>query len=129
MPEGQMMTKPMFVMLLTAAAFVAGFAAAQTMSKTAREPQFENTEVKVWKSVVLPNDPLPLHRHEHPRVIIALAGGTMKILEDSGQSEIHQWQTGKAYWLPSNPLGTLHQDINIGEKPIEVIVVELQNEK
>jgi quercetin dioxygenase-like cupin family protein len=124
-----MVTKSRFVILLGTAAFVAGFAVAQTMSKTAREPQFENTEVKVWKSVVLPNDPLPLHRHEHPRVIIALAGGTMKILEDSSQSEIHQWQTGKAYWLPSNPPGTLHQDINIGDKPIEVIVVELQNAK
>ena len=124
-----MMTKSRFVTLLGTAVLVAGFAVAQTMSKTAREPQFENTEVKVWKSVVLPNDPLPLHRHEHPRVIIALAGGTMKILEDSGQSEIHQWQTGKAYWLPSNPPGTLHQDINIGDKPIEVIVVELQNAK
>ena len=124
-----MMIKNRFVILLGTAVLVAGFAVAQTMSKTAREPQFENTEVKVWKSVVLPNDPLPLHRHEHPRVIIALAGGTMKILQDSGQSEIHQWQTGKAYWLPSNPPGTLHQDINIGEKPIEVIVVELQNAK
>lgn len=124
-----MMTKSRFVTLLGTAVLVAGFAVAQTMSKTVREPQFENTEVKVWKSVVLPNDPLPSHRHEHPRVIIALAGGTMKILEDSGRSEIHQWQTGKAYWLPSNPPGTLHQDINIGEKPIEVIVVELQNAK
>jgi beta-alanine degradation protein BauB len=124
-----MMTRTKFVMLLTTAAFAAGFALAQTASKTAREPQFENAEVKVWKSVVLPNDPLPLHRHEHPRVIIALAGGTMKILEDSGRSEIHPWQSGKAYWLPSNPPGTLHQDINIGEKPIEVIVVELQNAK
>jgi hypothetical protein len=124
-----MMTKTKFVMLLATVVFVAGFAVAQTMSKTGREPQFENSEVKVWKSLVLPNDPLPLHRHEHPRVIIALAGGTMKILENTGQSEIHQWQTGKAYWLPSNPPGTLHQDINIGEKPIEVIVVELQNAK
>jgi len=123
------MTKTKFVMLLTTVAFVAGFAVAQTTTKTGREPQFENSEVKVWKSLVLPNDPLPLHRHEHPRVIIALAGGTMKILENTGQSEIHQWQTGKAYWLPSNPPGTLHQDINIGEKPIEVIVVELQNAK
>jgi quercetin dioxygenase-like cupin family protein len=124
-----MMTKTKFVMLLATVAFVAGFAVAQTKTKTGREPQFENSEVKVWKSLVLPNDPLPLHRHEHPRVIIALAGGTIKIQEDSGQSEIHQWQTGKAYWLPSNPPGTLHQDINIGEKPIEVIVVELQNAK
>jgi hypothetical protein len=31
--------------------------------------------VKVWKSVVLPNQPLTMHRHDHPRVIIALKGG------------------------------------------------------
>jgi beta-alanine degradation protein BauB len=107
-------------------AFTAGFAIAQTMTQTGREPQFENTEVKVWKSLVLPNNPLPLHRHEHPRIIIALRGGTMKILEESGQSETHEWETGKAYWLPANTPGTRHQDVNVGDKPIEVMVVELQ---
>jgi len=117
------------LLLLAATACIAGSTVAQTMSGTGREPQFENPEVKVWKSIVLPNDPLPLHRHEHPRVIIALTGGTMKILEETGQSEVHQWQTGKAYWLPANAPGTRHQDVNIGDKPIEVIVVELQNEK
>jgi hypothetical protein len=53
----------------------------------------------------------------------------MKILEETGQSEIHERQTGKAYWLPANPPGTRHQDVNVGDKPIEVMVVELQNEK
>jgi quercetin dioxygenase-like cupin family protein len=110
-------------------AFVAGFAVAQTAAQTGREPQFENSAVKVWKSVVLPNSPLPLHRHEHPRVIIALRGGSMKILEDSGKSELHDWQTGKAYWLDANAPGTRHQDINVGNTPIEVMVVELENEK
>lgn len=109
-----------------ALAFGAGFAFAQVGSKTGRETQFDNAEVKVWKSVILPNSPLPLHRHEHPRVIVALAGGTMKILEDSGRSELHEWQTGKAYWLPANAPGTQHQDVNVGDKPIEVMVVELQ---
>jgi len=123
------MTNFKLVLLLAASACITGFTVAQTMSATGREPQFENTDVKVWKSIVLPNDPLPLHRHEHPRVIIALTGGTMKILEETGQSEVHQWQTGKAYWLPANAPGTRHQDVNIGDKPIEVIVVELQNEK
>jgi hypothetical protein len=117
------------VTILTIAAFAAGFAVAQTMAKTGREPQFENSEVKVWKSVVLPNSPLPLHRHEHPRVLIALTGGSMKILEQGGQSETYDWQTGKAYWLPANAPGTLHQDVNVGDKPIEVMVVELQNAK
>ena len=107
-------------------AFVAGLAVAQGLPKTGREPQFDNAEVKVWKSLILPNSPLPMHRHEHPRVIVALAGGTMKILEDSGKSELHEWQTGKAYWLPANAPGTQHQDVNVGDKPIEVMVVELE---
>lgn len=96
---------------------------------TKRFPQFENEDVKVWKSIVLPNSPLTMHRHEHPRVIIALSGGTMKIVEQGGKSEEHIWETGKAYWLPANPPGTMHADVNAGDKPIEVMVVELQHEK
>ena len=121
-----MMHRAGLVLAAATIAFVAGFSVAQTGTQTGREPQFENTEVKVWKSLVLPNNPLPFHRHEHPRVIIALNGGTMKILEETGQSEMHEWQTGKAYWLPANPPGTRHQDVNVGDKPIEVMVVELQ---
>jgi len=122
-----MITKAARILGPAALAFAVGFATAQTVHKTGREPQFENSEVKVWKSVVLPNDPLPLHRHEHPRVIVALHGGTMKILEESGHSELHAWETGKAYWLPANAPGTRHQDVNVSEAPIEVMVVELQN--
>jgi beta-alanine degradation protein BauB len=120
-----MFERAFIVSAILIAAFVAGFAAAQS-AQTGRESQFENAEVKVWKSLVLPNNPLPLHRHEHPRVIIALHGGTMKILEESGQSELHDWQTGHAYWLPANAPGTRHQDVNVGDKPIEVMVVELE---
>lgn len=98
-------------------------------TQTQRIPQFENDDVKVWKSVVLPNAPLAMHRHEHPRVIIALAGGTMKIVEQSGPTETHLWESGKAYWLPANPPGTLHADVNASENPIEVIVVELKKEQ
>jgi len=98
-------------------------------TQSQRFPQFENEQAKVWKSVVLPNAPLTMHRHEHPRVIIALRGGTMKIVEQSGKSEEHVWETGKAYWLPANPPGTMHADVNAGHEPIEVMVVELKNEK
>jgi beta-alanine degradation protein BauB len=94
-----------------------------------RIPQFENDQVKVWKSIVMPNAPLALHRHDHPRVIIALSGGTMKIVTQSGTTEVHQWDTGKAYWLPANTPGELHTDVNAGTQPIEVMVVELENAK
>jgi hypothetical protein len=96
---------------------------------TQRYPQFENEDVKVWKSVVYPDAPLTMHRHDHPRVIIALKGGIMKIVEKSGGAEDHTWETGHAYWLPANPPDTQHADVNAGEDPIEVMVVELEKER
>lgn len=96
---------------------------------TRRIPQFENGHVKVWKSIIVPNAPLPLHRHDHGRVIIALQGGIMKIEDQSGTSETQVWETGKAYWLPANAPNTMHKDINTGEHPIEVMVVEVEDDK
>jgi len=113
---------------LTVLLFASASSPAPT-SQTQRFPQFENAHVKVWRSVVLPNQPLQAHRHEHGRVIIALQGGTMKIAEVSGASDTQVWETGKAYWLPANPPGTMHTDVNIGNKPIEVMVVEALDDK
>jgi beta-alanine degradation protein BauB len=101
----------------------------QQSTTTQRYPQFENEDVKVWRSVVYPGAPLTMHRHDHPRVIVALKGGDMKIVEDSGKSEDHPWETGHAYWLPANPPNTQHADVNAGKEPIEVMVVELEKEK
>ena len=66
-------------------------------AQTFRTPQFDNEAVKVWKTLVLPHQPLAMHHHDHPRVIIALTGGTMNIVEPSGATETHHWETGKAY--------------------------------
>lgn len=101
----------------------------QVTQQSQRFPQFENETVKVWKSVVLPNQPLAMHRHDHPRVIIALQGGVMNLVEQNGPTERHVWETGKAYWLPAMPPGAMHADVNVGDKPIEVMVVELEKEK
>ena len=100
----------------------------QTTVATQRVMQFENDDVKVWKSVVVPHAPLAMHRHEHGRAIIALRGGTMKIVEQNGASEPHVWDTGKAYWLPANAPGTMHADVNAGDQPMEVMVVELKKD-
>jgi hypothetical protein len=102
------------LMLLIASATVSP----QQGNQTQRIPQLENDDVKVWKSVVMPNTPL-----------IALTGGTMKIVEQNGASETHDWETGKAYWLPKNAPGEMHSDVNAGDKPIEVMVVELKHDK
>lgn len=91
-----------------------------------RTPQFENDDVAVWKTVVPPNLPLAMHTHQHPRVIIPLTGGTMKVAYEDGSSETHTWEAGKAYWLSAAEGKKRHADVNTGDKPIEVMVVEMK---
>jgi quercetin dioxygenase-like cupin family protein len=114
--------------LMVLALLGCGVAAVATQqSATRREPQFENDQVRVWKSIILPKQPLSMHRHEHGRTIVALVGGTLKIVEESGPSRSVTWETGKAYWLGPDPPGTRHADLNESDKPIEVIVVEMKH--
>ena len=101
----------------------------QAQTQTQRTQLFQNDDVKVWRSLVLPNSALAMHRHDHGRVIIPLTGGTMNIVDASGAKEVHVWEKGKAYWLPAMPPNTMHADVNAGDKPIEVVVVELQKDK
>ena len=71
------MTMPLLRTSLAAAILLGGASVltSQQASATRRIPQFENADVTVWKSVVLPDAPLVMHTHAHPRVIIALQGG------------------------------------------------------
>ena len=101
----------------------------QSSSATRREPQFENDQVRVWKSIILPKQPLVLHRHEHGRVLIALTDGQLEVVDHSGkQIGSYDWKAGKAYWLDADPPGQQHADLNQTGKPIEVIVVELKRD-
>ena len=93
---------------------------------TRRVPQFENDDVEVWKSIIIPNQPLSMHRHDHPRAIIALKGGTLSVVNEAGESHDMTWETGSAYWLEADPPGELHGDVNEGPEPVEVIVVQLK---
>jgi quercetin dioxygenase-like cupin family protein len=120
--------------LIVAGVIVAAFSAGivvgawqQQAAQSRREPQFENEEVRVWKSIVLPNQPLALHRHDHGRTIVALKGGTMEVVDGKGQTKKKMvWESGKAYWLGVDPAGEQHADLNRGPEPIEVMVVEMR---
>jgi len=116
-------------MVLLFAAGVAVGALQQQASGTRREPQFENDHVRVWKSIIMPNQPLTLHRHEHGRTIVALKGGTLDVVDANSKTlESMKWESGKAYWLGVDPAGQQHADLNRGKEPIEVIVVEMKND-
>jgi beta-alanine degradation protein BauB len=101
--------------------------AQQGQSGTRREPQFENEHVRVWKSIILPNQPLALHRHEKGRALIALKGGQLHVVDkDRKPIKTYNWESGKAYWLDADPPGEMHGDLNEGKETMEVIVVEMK---
>ena len=116
--------------LILTAVFAAGAAVGAWQAQASasrREPQFENEHVKVWKTIIMPNQPLALHRHEFGRTIVALKGGALDVVD--GQSKTMKtlvWETGKAYWLDKDPAGEMHGDMNRGKEPMEVIVVEMK---
>ena len=112
---------------------VATFAAGVAMGQQAtsrREPQFENSEVQVWKSIISPGTPLGLHRHDHGRALISLNGGVLNVVDANGKViDVYNLQAGKAMWLDADKPGTQHADVNPGKDPVEVIVVQLKNDK
>jgi beta-alanine degradation protein BauB len=115
------------IVAVVCALSVAAAPQAQQASQTRREPQFENDDVRVWKSIIMPNQPLSLHRHDHGRTIVVLKGGALDIVDGSGKTmKTLTWETGKAYWLGVDPPGEQHGDLNRGTAPIEVIVVEMR---
>lgn len=79
---------------------------------TRRVPQFENEHVEVWKSIIMPNQPLTMHRHDDPRALIALTGGTLRVVNQDGDAHDMTWEAGSAYWLEADPPGELHGDVN-----------------
>ena len=120
------MSKNLISIAVTALVSVTATFAFQAQ-QSRREPQFENEHVKVWKTIIAPNQPLRLHRHEFGRALIALKGGTLKVVDEAGNAvDTYVWEDGKAYWLDADPPGKLHGDLNEGSDTMEVIVVELQ---
>jgi hypothetical protein len=109
--------------------FAAGVAVGQ-QATTRREPQFENSEVQVWKSTIFPGKPLGLHRHDHGRALVSLNGGVLNVVDANGKVlDTYNLKAGTAMWLDADKPGTQHADVNPGKEPVEVIVVQLKNDK
>ena len=113
--------------------FVAGAGAMwaqQVQRQSRREAQFENDQVSVWKSIIMPKQPLTLHRHDHGRVLIALTDGQLRVVDQNGKViDTYNLKAGRAMWLGVDPPGQMHADVNDGRRPIEVIVVQLKNDR
>ena len=125
-----MKIKVMVGMTMLVTVFAAGVVVGQQAASSRREPQFENSEVQVWKSIVMPSQPLALHRHDHGRALISLNGGMLNVVDGTGKvMDTYKLEAGKAMWLDADKAGTQHADVNPGKAPVEVIVVQLKNDK
>src|SRR5687767_15865432 len=115
--------------VVSVAIFVTGVVVGQ-QATSRREPQFENSEVQVWKSIISPGTPLGLHRHDHGRALISLNGGVLNVVDANGKVlDVYKLKAGTAMWLDADKPGTQHADVNPGKEPVEVIVVQLKNDK
>lgn len=94
---------------------------------TTRFFQFENEHVRVWRTVIMPNQPLKMHRHDCARVVVGLKGGSLTKIEETGETSELVFETGKAYWLTEDAPDTLHADINESNESIEVMVIEVKS--
>ena len=122
------MKRPLLLLLFLLAC--AALPAIAQTNVTHRVPMFENDQVRVWKTIIVPNSPLSMHRHEHGRTIVVLKGGTLTILQDTGEKKTVDWKTGQAYWLDADPPGNkMHADVNETTETIEVMVVENKTDK
>src|ERR1700722_3642922 len=92
-------------------------------TQTYRVFQFENEYVRVWKTVIMPHQPLKMHRHDCARVVVGLKGGILTKIEETGEISEIVVETGKAYWFNEDPPHTLHGDLNESDEPIEVMLI------
>jgi quercetin dioxygenase-like cupin family protein len=61
--------------------------------------------------------------HEHPNAIaVCLTDGAIKFNTPDGKSEVRNVKAGQSAWTPAGK----HLPENVGDKPFEVILIELK---
>ena len=84
--------------------------------------EFENSEVRVLRIKVAPHEKSIMHQHPNA-VAIFLTDLNGKFTFPDGKTENVTSKTGEARWTPA----ITHQPENAGDKPFELILVELKS--
>lgn len=105
-------------------AALAGPAAAQDPAKVDAKHykvEFENDQVRVLRISYAPKEKSVMH--EHPNAVaVFLTDGKVKFGKPDGKSQDADVKAGTAQWSP----GGKHLPENVGDKPFEVVLVELK---
>ena len=89
-----------------------------------RKVEFENSQVRVLRIDYGAHEKSVMHHHPNS-VAAYLAAGAARMTTPHGTSQNTAIKPGVAEWTPAGG----HQPENIGDKPFEVILVELKGQK
>ncbi|MDX1836001.1 hypothetical protein DIZ81_13095 [Legionella taurinensis] len=95
---------------------------------TKRDLLLDNSETKVWRSTICPNQQLPFHTHEHARVAIPAEDGTLKVIYQSGKTEVIQLKKNQPIFLDKAQGKEAHQDLNTTQNILHITVIELSKD-
>lgn len=123
-------SKLAFSLLVTAP--LSGLAAVEC--QTARTQFIDNDAVKVWETLICPNQAVSKHTHAHPRVLIPKEKGTLRVTYTEKPRGINnpvdlKLEKGKPIYLDYEQGKEPHIDEILGDRPISVFVVELKGVK
>lgn len=85
--------------------------------------EFENAKVRVLHATYGPHEKSVMHSHPDA-VAVFLTDGKVKFTFADGKTQDADARAGAALWTPA----TTHQPENVGDKPFEVMVIELKGE-
>jgi len=83
--------------------------------------EFENDQVKVLRITYGPGEKSKMHSHAEG-VVVFLSDGKGKFTLPDGKTQEMDFESGKVIWTDA----TTHQPENTGDKPFEIIQIELK---
>jgi hypothetical protein len=93
------------------------------------EKQFENDHVCVSRVKIMSQGETGLHYDMYPQMVIALQGGVLTRHEADGSITKVDFPTHKAVMRPSETEDKMHKTVNMQSYPVELIIIQLKNEK
>jgi quercetin dioxygenase-like cupin family protein len=110
--------------VLFAVIFLSGFSFAQDAAKVDPKHykvEFENDHVRVLRITYAPGEKGAMHSHPEGMVIF-LSDANGKFTFPDGKTEKRDFKKGFFSWVPA----TTHQGENVGDKPFELIQIEMK---
>jgi len=110
--------------VLFAVIILSGFSFAQDAEKVDPKHykvEFENDQVKVLRITYGPGEKSKMHSHAEG-VVVFLSDGKGKFTLPDGKTQEMDFESGKVIWTDA----TTHQPENTGDKPFEIIQIELK---